>query len=437
MGDLKKQASWTLGSSLIAAILQVIQLAILARTLDTESLGVLAIVQVFIAIAIVFQDSGLSNFSIHKQDISKHQFSALYLFSFMLGCSVALITYFSAPVIAHFYHQAQISGLLELLSIHFVLLGASSLFQAELIKQFKQVLLAKIEITCRILSFIVTLSVLFQTTLGLTAVIIGLLSGSAFKLLLLWRFAPSGISPWHMPDFSILSSAWRYAYFQLLAQFINQLRTQADQLIIGKLLGMEMLGFYSLAKELILKPSRFIQPLIQRLVLPRFAKQQNSKTNQQVLFDKTVYFLSWGNCALYSLIALCSWPIVLILYGQDYSLTASLLSILSVFAMIRPIGAIFASMAQANGRTDIEFKWNIVAGFFMLLFITSASISRDVIFVALALSIVQVFLTLLAHRFFNHYLMSNIPLRSLTTLILPLSITASCAAAGYFITTIL
>ena len=59
-------------------------------------------------------------------------------------------------------------------------------------------------------------------------------------------------------------SAVRYGIYQLGSQTINQLRTQADALIVGKVMGAEMLGIYSLAKELILQPLKLVSPVINR-----------------------------------------------------------------------------------------------------------------------------------------------------------------------------
>ena len=198
---------------------------------------------------------------------------------------------------------------------------------------------------------------------------------------------------------------------------------------------MELLGFYSLAKELILKPGRFIQPLIQRLLMPRFAKNQDNKQQQHQLYHQTIAILSWSNSLLFGLIALLALPIVIILYGSDFLLTAVLISILALFGMVRPIGAVFASIAQANGRTDIEFKWNIVAGITMLLVVIAASISKSVIIVAVALSAVQTALTIAAHYFFNHYLQTGMAITSLKKAVAPYLLTFCCAITGIVIST--
>jgi exopolysaccharide (amylovoran) exporter len=434
MSKLKQQAGWTMGSSLVAALIQVALLVILARTLSTPELGVYAILQVFVGIALVFQDAGLSNFHIHRQDTNQQQISSLFIFCFLLGCLVTLCVRLLSPIIALFYETAELEPLLALLSFQFVLVSAGTLFQADLIKHFRQVRLAKIEIATRLFSFTCTLYLLITLKMGLHAVVFGMLTGSAVKLLLLWCFSAPGLHPFYKPDWRIVPQAWRYGYFQLLSQFINQIRTQADQLIIGKLLGMELLGFYSLAKELVLKPSRFITPLIQRLLMPRFARQQNSADKQQQLFLKSLQVLGWANGMVFSLIALLAWPLVLVLYGDKYSLTANILSILCIYAMFRPIGMLFASIAQANGRTDVEFKWNLLAGILMISSIGIASTTNNIVNVALTLSSIQIFLTVCAYWYFNHALQSHISIKTLKVVALPTTLTFFSAIAGIWIT---
>ncbi|HBI06300.1 MAG TPA: lipopolysaccharide biosynthesis protein, partial [Erwinia persicina] len=73
----------------------------------------------------------------------------------------------------------------------------------------------------------------------------------------------------------------KYGVYQLGSQTINQLRTQADSLIVGKVMGAEMLGVYSLAKELVLQPLKLVTPVINRLALPRFAEKQHEPAQLQ------------------------------------------------------------------------------------------------------------------------------------------------------------
>jgi len=435
MSKIKSQASWTLGSSFVTALSQVVQLSIIARLVSVNELGTLAIVNVFLTMALVFQDLGLSNYLIYKQNTTKSENSCLFLISFTLGLiMLTVIVLFSGPI-SSFYNNPDIKLLLQFGAINFIFVGCASLYQANLIKNFKQQLLAKIEIIARIASFALTISYLFLIEASIIAVIWGMLANSLIKILLFILTAESGFSPLYKPDFSIARPAMNYGVFQLSSQIINQLRTQADQLIIGKLLGMELLGFYSIAKELILKPVKFINPLISRLLLPRFAKNQQNSQVQAELYNRSIKITAWANASVYSLIALLAWPIVLILYGEDFKQTALILCTLALFGMIRPLGGIFASLVQSIGKTKIEFKWNVYAGIVMLTTTTLSALSQDLIIMGLTLSITQLSLTVISYYYFNKATELNFSVKFIRLIYQPVLATLIMSAASYLVLT--
>ncbi|WP_148180527.1 oligosaccharide flippase family protein, partial [Klebsiella pneumoniae] len=73
MSGLRKQASWLLFSNIFAAILQIIQISVLARHLELHELGMLAIVNSILMIAMILQDMGMSSYIIHRQDLSRDE----------------------------------------------------------------------------------------------------------------------------------------------------------------------------------------------------------------------------------------------------------------------------------------------------------------------------------------------------------------------------
>ncbi|QYJ85010.1 MOP flippase family protein [Shewanella mesophila] len=422
MSQLKKQASWTLISSVVTAIVQMTQMVILARLVTVDEIGLLAIANIAIALVLVFQDMGLSNYLIHRQNTTSSENSALLFVSLCIGISLAVITVVISPFISQFYQQPKLTHLLSTASVNFAIIGVCSLFQASLVRNFKQKSLAKIEIVARIISFSFVIFYLFLFEINIIAIIYGTIVNAIIKLILFSTFRSNDFKFSYKPEWSIVLPACKFGIYQVGSQVINQLRTQADQIILGKLLGMEVLGFYSIAKELIMKPIRFIGPLISRLLLPRFAINQQNDAKTSQLHIKTIQVLSWCNCLIYAFISLLAYPIILLLYGIRYLESATLLAILGLFGMIRPLGGVFAALAQSRGRSDIEFGWNIIAGIIMTLAISIAALNGSALTVAITLSAIQVFLTLLSSFYFSYTLKLDTQRTFIKTIAIPLLI---------------
>lgn len=400
MSGLKKQAIWLFGSTCFAAVLQVLQLSVLARKLEAHELGLLAIVNAILAVATVLQDMGMSSYIVHRQEISRREQSTIYWVNVSLSLVTGLILIGVAYPIAWFYHLPELVGLIMLTSLNFLVLGHLSQYQAHYIKTKRMVLLAKIEMATKLFAFACTVAMLYFTSLTVAAAILGLFINAFTRILCLIAFGEKSWRPTREFDKATFVSAVRYGIYQLGSQTINQLRTQADALIVGKVMGAEMLGIYSLAKELILQPLKLVSPVINRLALPRFAEKQQDPEQLKKLFLKGTFVIMLFSSAMYLAIGILSPVIVRVLYGASHEQVYHLIPLMLLFGMLRPMGGLTGAISQANGRTSVEFYWNVVASLVVLAVLATTFIWPNVLYVALTLSISQVLISAFAHPYF-------------------------------------
>jgi len=400
VSGLKKQAIWLFGSTCFAALLQVLQLSVLARKLEAHELGLLAIVNAILAVATVLQDMGMSSYIVHRQEITRREQSTIYWVNVSLSLVTGLILIGVAYPIAWFYHLPELVGLIMLTSLNFLVLGHLSQYQAHYIKTKRMVLLAKIEMVTKLFAFACTVAMLYFTSLTVAAAILGLFINAFTRILCLMAFGEKAWRPTWEFDKATFVSAVRYGIYQLGSQTINQLRTQADALIVGKVMGAEMLGIYSLAKELILQPLKLVSPVINRLALPRFAEKQQDPEQLKKLFLKGTFVIMLFSSAMYLAIGILSPVIVRVLYGASHEQVYPLIPLMLLFGMLRPMGGLTGAISQANGRTSVEFYWNVVASLVVLAVLATTFIWPNVLYVALTLSISQVLISAFAHPFF-------------------------------------
>src|SRR5690606_40283514 len=107
--SLKKQdlggVKWTTASMLIVTVLQFAQLSILARFLDPADFGLMAVMMVVIGFSQAFQDMGISNAIIQRQNITHTQLSSLYWLNIASGVVLCLIVLAISPFVADFYDE--------------------------------------------------------------------------------------------------------------------------------------------------------------------------------------------------------------------------------------------------------------------------------------------------------------------------------------------
>ena len=93
----------------------------LARKLSPEEYGIVGMLAIFTAIATNIQDSGFSNALINKKDASDRDYNAVFWFNIIASASMYVILFFSAPLIAAFFHQPILEPLSHLLFINFLI----------------------------------------------------------------------------------------------------------------------------------------------------------------------------------------------------------------------------------------------------------------------------------------------------------------------------
>lgn len=395
----KKGISWTFLSTVTGAILQTLQLAITVRYLETAEIGIIAIVNVLLAIANMLKDFGLSSFLVHKQDISHKQQSGLFWLTIAIGSLIGVLVATIAKPIAWFYSMPQLDYLLYLSAINIVVIASCSQWQALMLKQFKFTRIAQIELIAKVFAFLATI-VFLELGYGLYSPVLAMLTANIINFGLLYLYNRNHFIPSLYWDKTMAQQAFSYGLFQVGGQFLNQLRANLDTLLLGKFLGAESVGVYSLAKELILRPARLIQPVVSRFALPNFAMIQKDRVKQGELYIKTATILVAINSLVYASLLLLASPVTQLLYGADISNQIVIfLQVLTVFGFVRCIGGPMGSIAQANGRTELEFRWNVISTILfggILLFSTQHS----VLLTTISMSIGQVIMTNLSFFLF-------------------------------------
>ena len=142
--DLKKKAISSLiwrflercGAQGVSFIVSIV----LARLLEPEVYGTIALISVFTAILQVFVDSGMANALIQKKDADELDFSSVFFFNLTMCLALYLLLFFCAPLIASFYNNAELIPVIRVLGITLLISGVKNVQQAYVSRtmQFKR-----------------------------------------------------------------------------------------------------------------------------------------------------------------------------------------------------------------------------------------------------------------------------------------------------------
>lgn len=370
--SLKKQAlsgvKWTTAASVINSVVQLVQLAILARLLDATDFGLMALVMVVIGFSQMFIDMGLSNAIIYKQEITIEQLSSLYWLNIIIGVLFFILLIIFSPLISNIYENQKLTPLINLVAATFLIKPWGQQFMVLLQKNMRFNAIAKTDIASRFISFVVVI-VFAYNNFGVYSLAIGSVINAIFSTIGYNFYGRNLYKPKFYLNIKLLKDFLSFGLFQMGEKIIIYFSSQFDTILIGKLLGIEILGVYNVAKNLVSKPAAIINPIITKVTFPLMSTINNDERRLKDIYLKSIKYMSYVNFPAYIMIFLLAEPLVLIIFGQKWTNAIYIVQFLSIVYFIRSTGNPAGSLLLAKGRADIAFYWNLI-----FLFITPLSI---------------------------------------------------------------
>lgn len=363
MNSTKKKVTsgvkWTTISTIIIAIAALLKLSVLTRFLDKSDFGLMALVTFVMGFMNLFNDMGLTSAILHKKNISKNEYASLYwfniLFSFFLYAILCLIS----PFVASFYGEPLLATLIPLLGLNLLISAVGRIFKTMDYKHLEFKMVSIFEIISAILSLLAAVYFAIEDY-GVYALVYAALVQYIVQniLFLIYGFKRYGLL-FHFRLFEI-KPFLKIGVYQVGGQIVNYFNRDIDILIIGKFFSSEILGGYSLAKQLVFRPAQILNPIITKVASPRLSLIQDELTELKSNYLRLISIVSKLNIIIYLLIILFAPFIVIMFYGNGYDEVVVLVQILSIYMVFRAIGNPVGSLIIATGKTKIEFFWNIV-----------------------------------------------------------------------------
>lgn len=349
---------WNTISTIVSNILQLLQLSILTRLLDPSVFGLKALILVVIGFSQAFLDMGISNAIIHNQSITHRQLSTLYWVNVIAGFSVFMVVSAVSPLISFFYNKPQLTQLIILTSLTFLIQSFGQQFMVLWQKEMRYKEIAMIDISSKFVSLIISI-VFAYLGHGVYSLVYGIIISSIIQTILYLLLGLREHKPSFVFNLNEVKHFLSFGAYQMGERTVNYFNYQIDTLLIGKLIGMEALGIYDIAKQLVLKPSFVINPIVSKVTFPLMSKVQNETTLLKNIYLKTINYLASINFPIFIFLIIFSNEIVSIMFGEKWIGAVPVLRILSLWGAIRSTGNPVGSLMLAKGRAKLGFYWNL------------------------------------------------------------------------------
>ena len=348
---------WSLVGRVVPQAIYLGTTMVLARFLSASDFGILGILSVFLMVANTLLDAGFGGSLVNEEDLTKDDCSTVFTFSVGMSCLLYLFMFFAAPFIESFYTVKGLTAIIRILCLIFPIqafaLVPSSLWVKQL--RFRRLTIIRIvAITCAsVLSIIyayfkrdVYSLVIYQLCQAFVITVCVNLN-STYKFQFLFK----------KESFSRLFS---FGLFTTLANIVDTIYENLLAMIFGKAVSVQEAGYLSQAKRIEEISTQTVTQTINTTSFPILTKKKYNllefSNEASSIFSFSVLMIT----PLMLVLSLFSEPIIVLLFGNEWSNAAPYLSLLSVAGVFIIMETLNRTFIKSLGEVTELFRVTLI-----------------------------------------------------------------------------
>jgi O-antigen/teichoic acid export membrane protein len=361
MKDLRtkvvRSSGWILGTRVISQVVSFGFGIALARLLVPDDFGLVAMVMAFAGMAGLLSDVGLGAALVQKKNVNNEHFSSVFWLNLILGASLGLALYLSSPWISFFYERSEVESICKVLSFSFFIGAFAMVPRTIFVKELQFKYIALSDLVSMVVAGVIAITMAING-FGYWSLIAFKMFEAAISAALIWCF-----SSWR-PN----SGINRHAINELLRFSLNVFGTsllqyftkKIDHLLIGKLLGGQVLGTYDKAHSMMLFPLQNISHVIGSVMFPSMSKVQTDIARVRDIYLRSTRSIALFTFPMMAGVFIVSDSFVLGVLGPQWAGIIPILKILCVAGLVMSVVTVTGAIYTSLGRAALQFRVNLL-----------------------------------------------------------------------------
>lgn len=339
--------AWMLSGTFGQNLLQFFTLIILARKLSPAEFGVVSAAMIVIGFLRIFAELGVGPAVVQSTELTDAKISTAMSMSVILSLFLSIVVYVMADMFAVFFAMPDLILILKVLCFMLPIAGFSVVGQAILQRemQFKKITILN--------------SVSYFVGYGCVAIPLALNGFGVWSLVFAYLAQTLTVT---LIIFVILTKKYKFGFsfdearsllnfgagFSI-ARIANYVAGQGDNLIVGRFLGAEALGFYGRAYQLMSMPAMLFGNAMDRVLFPAMASIQEQQERLSRIYVRSVALIAMFSLPLSAILIVVAEEIVQLLLGVRWMTIVLPFRILALCLVFRMSYKISDSLVRAKG----------------------------------------------------------------------------------------
>jgi len=367
---------WAFALRIVDRLFSLTRTIVLARVLSPDDFGLFGIALLALSALETFTQTGFQAALIQRKEDVRPYLDTAWTVQAIRGVALAIILFGIAPYVAIFFGEPNAAPLLRVLGLSMVFQGLTNIgvvfFQKEL--EFHKQFMYMFSGTMADFGVAIPAALILHNA---WALIFGLLAGNLVRMIASYFVHP------YRPRFKLERAKARELYtfgkWILGSSILVFLVTQGDDILVGKLLGATMLGFYQMAYRISNMPATEITHVISQVTFPAYSRLQDNIPKLREAYLKTLQLTAFISIPLAGGIFILAPEFTKIFLGEQWMPMVPAMQILALEGLLRSIAATTGPIFQAVGKPEIETKWQMVRLFLIAILIYPCTIKWGIV----------------------------------------------------------
>lgn len=349
MTTVRRSLAYSVADSYVSVALQLAATMIIARLLTPTEMGIFAVAAVFALFASTFRDFGVAEYLIQEQELTHDKIRAAFAANIAVSWLMALLLFFSSGPIASFYRHPGIADVMQVQSVNFLLIPFGAVTMAYFRRQLDFRPIFIVGLFGNFANFLTaTLCALAgQGYMSLAwASLVGIIVTVATSL----YFRPTDFPRW--PGLKEIRNVVHFGKHASGIYLLGQAGKSAPEMIIGRVLDMSSVAFFSRASGLIEIFHKTVMRAVMPVCLPYFAKSGREEGSVLSGYLRSVSYLTAIGWPFFIFMGITAYGAIRLVYGPQWVASVPLAQILCGAAMIEIVFFLAKEVIIAAGRVD-------------------------------------------------------------------------------------
>lgn len=352
-----RNVGWAAVQKWFVKLAGVATFVVIGRLLAPAEIGLATLAMATVGFLAVVADFGMSTYLVRAPDVDRRRTSTVFWSTLALGVLGAVLLAALAGPLAAVLGEPDAAPVLQALAAGLVVTTLTCVPAALLVREMRFSAMAARGVAAAVVSAVVGISLALAGA-GVWALVAQSLAQNVFSLV--WFWAAARWWPSVTVSREVLRDIWRFGSTVLGINLVQAVRDRADQLVVGGVAGIEVLGYWAVATRVLGLVHEVTMSVMDLVALPLFARMRGDLPRFTRAYETAGAMSTALLAPAVAVLAVVSPVVIPGLFGPQWEPSVLPAQILSIAYGIGAVGYFNRSALLAFDRAGTA--WTVAVG---------------------------------------------------------------------------